>query len=49
MITTTGTERRFTGQRFDAATGLYYYDSTLGHFISPDTIVQDLGDPQAWF
>ena len=51
----------FTDQRFNAATGLYYYNArygarpehsrrnpTLGRFISPDTIVPGVGDPQAW-
>ncbi|MDA0798451.1 MAG: RHS repeat-associated core domain-containing protein, partial [Chloroflexi bacterium] len=42
-----------TGQRFDSATGLYYYnarsyDPTLARFISPDTIVPGVGAPQAW-
>ena len=46
-------DRLYTGQRFDAATGLYYYnaryyDPTLARFISPDTIVPGVGDPQAW-
>ena len=50
---TAATERLFTGQRFGAATGLYYYnaryyDPTIGRFISPDTIVAGVGDPQAW-
>ena len=50
---TADTDRLYTGQRFDAATGLYYYnaryyDSTLARFISPDTIVPGVGDPQAW-
>ena len=42
---------KFTGQRLDASTGLYfyharYYDASLGRFISPDPFVQDPGDPQ---
>jgi len=42
---------KFTGQRLDASTGLYfynarYYDPTLGRFISPDPFVQDPSDPQ---
>ncbi len=50
---TADTDRLYTGQRFDAATGLYcynarYYDPTLARFISPDTIVPGVGDPQAW-
>ncbi len=43
--------QRFTGQRFDADTALYfyqarYYDAQLGRFISPDTLVQAPSDPQ---
>jgi RHS repeat-associated protein len=43
---TVPTDKKFTGQRLDA-TGLYYYnaryyDTNLGRFISPDTIVPDL-------
>jgi len=39
------TDRRFTDQQLDG-TGLYYYgaryyDPTIGHFISPDTLVPD--------
>ena len=50
---TADTDRLYTGQRFDSATGLYYYnaryyDPTLARFISPDTIVPGVGDPQAW-
>ncbi len=50
---TADTDRLYTGQRFDAATGLYYYnaryyDPTLARFISPDTIVPGVGNPQAW-
>jgi RHS repeat-associated protein len=46
------TDKRFTGQRLDQ-TGLYfynarYYDATIGRFISPDTIVPDWTNPQAW-
>jgi len=42
---------KFTGQRLDTSTSLYfyharYYDPKLGRFISPDTIVQAPGDPQ---
>ena len=49
---TTPTSYRFTGQREDAAIGLYfyharYYDPTLARFIQPDTIVPDPGDPQS--
>ncbi len=47
-----GTDRKFTGQRADA-TGLYfyntrYYDSELGRFVSPDTVIPDASNPQAW-
>lgn len=42
---------KFTGQRFDDTTGLYfynarYYDPELGRFISPDTIVPSPSNPQ---
>ncbi len=42
---------KFTGQRLDADTGLYfynarYYDPTLGRFISADSIVQAPASPQ---
>jgi len=45
------TDIMFTGQRADA-TGLYfynarYYSSTLGRFVSADSIVPELGNPQA--
>jgi len=45
------TDRRFTGQRWDGAVGLYdykarWYDPYIGRFISPDTIVPDPGNPQ---
>ena len=44
------TTKEFTGQRLDS-TGLYYYgaryyDATIGRFISSDTVVQDLKNPQ---
>ena len=44
-------EHKFTGQRLDASTGLYfynarYYDSELGRFIQPDTIVSNPANPQ---
>ena len=44
-------EQKFTGQRYDADTGLYffharYYDPQLGRFIQPDTVVQAPDDPQ---
>ncbi len=43
--------QKFTGQRVDQTTGLYfynarYYDPSLGRFVQPDTIVQAPGDPQ---
>ena len=43
---------KFTGQRFDGSTGLYfynsrYYDPQLGRFIQADPIVPSPGDPQA--
>lgn len=43
--------QKFTGQRLDAGTGLYfyharYYDPSLGRFIQPDSIVQAPADPQ---
>ncbi len=46
------TAKLFTGQRLDQ-TGLYfynarYYDATIGRFISADTIVPDIYNPQAW-
>lgn len=44
-------EHKFTGQRLDPETNLYYYkaryyDPHLGRFIQPDTIVKTPGDPQ---
>ena len=46
------TDHYFTGQRLDSSTGLYfygarYYDSSLGRFISPDTIIPYFDDPQS--
>ena len=43
---------KYTGKELDASTGLYYYearyyDATLARFISPDTIVSNLRDPQS--
>ena len=48
---TLGTERRFTGQRFDGGSGLYfynarYYDAQIGRFISADTIIPNPTNPQ---
>jgi RHS repeat-associated protein len=52
---TSGTQdddHKFTGQRLDDTTGLYYYgaryyDPAVGRFITPDTIMQAPYDPQA--
>jgi RHS repeat-associated protein len=46
------TAYRFTGQRLDDSTGLYYYgaryyDAVLGRFVQADTIVPEPGNPQA--
>jgi RHS repeat-associated protein len=46
------TDKKFTGQRLDG-TGLYYYnaryyDPTIGRFISPDTVVPNVLNPQAF-
>ncbi len=46
------TDRRYTGQRMEGI-GLYdygarWYDASLGRFTSADTIVPNMGDPQAW-
>jgi len=46
---TTPTTYRFTGQREEAALGLYdyharWYDPALGHFLSPDSIVPEPGN-----
>jgi RHS repeat-associated protein len=45
-----GTDKLFTGQKLDS-TGLYfynarYYDPAIGRFISADTIVQSISNPQ---
>lgn len=45
--------RRFTGQVFDAESGLYYYnaryfDPELGRFTQPDTEIPDLANPQSY-
>lgn len=45
-------DHRFTGQRLDAATGLYYYaaryyDDLAGRFVTPDLVVGNPYDPQA--
>jgi RHS repeat-associated protein len=49
---TTPTTYRYTGQREDASLGLYfygarYYDSALGRFVQPDTLVPSPSDPQS--
>jgi RHS repeat-associated protein len=46
------TDRRFTGQQWEASLGLYdyrarFYDPTLGRFLQPDPIVPEPGNPQA--
>jgi RHS repeat-associated protein len=46
------TDKKFTGQRLDG-TGLYYYgatyyDPSIGRFISPDTVVLSVINPQAF-
>jgi len=46
---TTPTSVRFTGQREEAALGLYFYnarwyDPALGHFLSPDALVPETGN-----
>jgi RHS repeat-associated protein len=46
---TTPTSVRFTGQREEAALGLYFYnarwyDPALGHFLSPDSIAPEAGN-----
>ncbi len=46
---TTPTSYRFTGQREEAALGLYFYnarwyDPALGHFLSPDALVPEAGN-----
>ncbi len=48
----TMTSLRYTGQRMEGI-GLYdygarWFDASLGRFIQADTIVPNLGDPQAW-
>ncbi len=49
---TVPTEYRFTGQRLEVGLGIYsmgarWYDSSLARWLSADTLVPDLGDPQA--
>ena len=43
---------RFTGQRWDSGTAIYFYDSrwydpVVGRFLQADTIVPEPGDPQS--
>jgi len=50
---TTNVPYKYTNQELDASTGLYfygarYYDTTLGRFLSADTIVPDAGVPQSF-
>ena len=47
-----GEEFRYTGKPEDKATGLYYYgaryyDPTIGRFITEDSVLGDLSDPQS--
>ena len=49
---TSPTERKFTGQRFDAADGLYFYqsryfDPVVGRFLQPDSVVPAPDNPQS--
>jgi len=51
MLSAVLPDQKFTGQRLDAGTGLYYYgaryyDATIGRFISADTLVQSPANPQ---
>ena len=44
-------DHKFTGQRLDDTTGLYYYgaryyDPGVGRFVTPDTVIQAPYDPQ---
>ncbi len=47
------TDYTFTGQKSDDSTGLMfynarYYDTTLGRFTQPDSIIPNVLDPQSW-
>jgi RHS repeat-associated protein len=47
----TDSDYKFTGQRLDNSTGIYYYgaryfEPIFGQFLTPDTIVQNPYDPQ---
>lgn len=52
----TGTDvsdEKYTGQKLDSGTGLYYYgarfyDPDIGRFISPDSIIDGPGTTQGW-
>jgi RHS repeat-associated protein len=51
--TSSYTPYQFTGQRKEAAIGLYdyharFYDPYLNHFVQPDTIIPDPSNPQSW-
>jgi RHS repeat-associated protein len=48
---TMGTDRRYTGQRWEAGIGLYdynarYYDPVLGRFVQADTVVPSMAHSQ---
>ncbi|MEK6749996.1 MAG: RHS repeat-associated core domain-containing protein [Pseudomonadota bacterium] len=48
-----GIAHKYTGQEFDAGTGMYYYgaryyDVRLMRFVSADSLVQDVTDPQSF-
>ncbi len=48
---TLDTDRRYTGQRWEASLGLYdygarFYSPGLGRFVSADTVVPGAGNPQ---
>ncbi len=50
---TSSTNYRFTGQRKEFGSGLYFYgarwyDSAAGRFIQPDTIIPSQNDTQSW-
>ena len=47
------TDRQYTGQISESQLGIYFYnarfyDSTLGRFISPDTLIPNAGKPADW-